>query len=184
MADENNIEQQPSPAKEETGEKKKFNSKILIVGLPVFVVQLIAVYFITANLLLDKIPKTLPNSKSKADSTKVDESAPVKSESKELGKFIFQIEDVIVNPADTEGKRLILASIGFDVAEQKELEEFKAKEVLLKDVIVSTISSKSLLQLSNAMYKDSLKIEIFNRVKTLIPESKLNTIYISKYIIQ
>ena len=29
-----------------------FNPKVLMIGLPIFVVQLVAVYFITANILL------------------------------------------------------------------------------------------------------------------------------------
>ncbi|RMD48033.1 MAG: flagellar basal body protein FliL, partial [Ignavibacteria bacterium] len=42
--------------KNEAQEKKEggFNIKVVILGLPLFIVQLIAVYFITANLLMDK----------------------------------------------------------------------------------------------------------------------------------
>ena len=42
-------------AKPEEQPKSKFNPKILIFGLPIFVIQLIAVYFITANILMKKM---------------------------------------------------------------------------------------------------------------------------------
>jgi flagellar FliL protein len=190
MTDETNLEK-----KEPETEVKKpaskfaignFNPKILIIGIPVFIVQLVLVYFITANFLIEKIPKDTKPESVQVDSSKTAKSTRPETEPKkaEIGKYIFQIEDIIVNPSDTEGKRLILTSIGFDVSEQHAIEEMKSKEVLLKDVIVSTMSSKTLVQLSNSMYKDSIKIEIFNKVNTLLPDSKLNSIYISKYIIQ
>ncbi|MFO7445022.1 MAG: flagellar basal body-associated FliL family protein [Ignavibacteriaceae bacterium] len=161
---------------------KKFNSKILIIGLPIFIVQLVVVYFLTANFLLSKITKPDIDTISK-DSSAVSKTTDAGS-SKELGKHIFLIEDIVVNPADTEGKRLLLTSVGFDLQEETAIQDYKSKEVLLKDAIVTTLSSKSLMQLSNTSFKDSIKSEIITRVKSLIPGSKLNTVYISKYILQ
>jgi flagellar FliL protein len=184
MAEELEIQKKAPEKEEKPARKFPVNTKILIYGIPAFIIQLIIVYFITANFLISKIPKnTQPAGIGKADSTK---TAKVAEEPKkaEFGKYIFQIEDIIVNPADTQGKRLILTSIGFDVAQQDAMAELKSKEVLLKDVIVTTISGKTLAQLSNSIYKDTLKTEIFSKVKHLLPDSKLNTVYISKYIIQ
>ena len=39
----------------ETEGKKGFSLKILLIGLPIFVIQLIAVYFVTTNILLPRI---------------------------------------------------------------------------------------------------------------------------------
>ena len=44
----------PEKAGEET-KKKGFNIKILLIGLPIFIIQLVAVYFITANILISKL---------------------------------------------------------------------------------------------------------------------------------
>jgi len=167
-------------ANEKTG--NKLNLKVFIIGIPVFIVQLIVVYFITANFLISKLPHNNTLAAARVDSTKKALTTDVKAT--EPGKYIFQIEDVIVNPSDTGGKRLILTSFGFDVADETAMKELKLKEVLLKDVIVTTISSKTLMQLSSSMYKDSLKTEIFGKVKKILPDCKLNSIYISKYIIQ
>lgn len=160
--------------------KSGINPKIFIFGLPVFIVQLVAVYFITANILLHKIEgRTL------AESGK-DSKGLVAGNSKamELGKFIYTIDDMIVNPAGTDGKRLLLTSVGLDVPQQKMEEELKTREAMVKDIIISTLSSKTIPELNNTAYRDTLKSAISKKVTMLIPAVKVNNVYFSKYIIQ
>ena len=183
MAEEEKKQEQPvdNPEPEEIKKSSFFSQKVILIGLPLFIVQLVAVYFITANFLLNRVEGSTPNgSRANTENTSEKEG----SNKIELGKYIFLIEDVIVNPAGTEGKKLLLASIGFDLSNENEQNELKSKEVLVKDVIVSTLSSKSLEQLSDSSYRDKLKNEIGQKVTTLIPDLKLNAVYFSKYIIQ
>ncbi len=172
-----NEEKQTKPA------KSGINKKIFIFGIPVFMVQLVAVYFITANILMKKF-------ESKAavggrDSTLVGQADTLHKKPKvELGKFIFPVDDVIVNPSGTDGKRLLLTSLGIDIRTDKMMEELKTREALVKDVIISTLSSKNVEQLNNTSYRDSLKVQIADRLTKLIPSVGINTVYFSKYIIQ
>jgi flagellar FliL protein len=185
MAEEEKQKEKPQEdAQPPAAEKKKsfFNQKIIVIGLPLFIVQLVAVYFITANFLLNKVQGSTPGNLIKTE--KNDKNAANRNQNVELGKFIYLIEDVIVNPEGTEGKKLLLASIGFDVSSEVQQQELKSKEVLVKDVIVSELSSKTLDQLSNSTYRDTLKTQIGSKVKDLIPDLKLNAVYFSKYIIQ
>ncbi|MCX6169917.1 MAG: flagellar basal body-associated FliL family protein [Ignavibacteriales bacterium] len=164
-------------------EKKGLNLKILLFGIPIFIVQLIAVYFITANFLLNKVQTNHSATETPQVETKK-EAAPAQASSKELGKFVFMIEDLIVNPAKTDGKRLLLSSLGFDVSSEKDDQELKSKEVLLKDAVISIMSSKEMTQLSNIAYRDTLRTEIIKRLAQVMPAVKINTIYFSKYILQ
>ncbi len=162
--------------------KPVFNFKILLIGLPVFIVQLIIVYFITANILLKKIESRDINKNSKVKTTKVKnvkDATPVI-----LGKFIYSINDIIVNPAGTDGKRLLLTSVGLDVPQAKMEDELKTRIDMVKDAVISTLSSKSITQLINTTYRDSLKTEIVAKLGKMIPEVKINSVYFSKYIIQ
>jgi flagellar FliL protein len=94
------------------------------------------------------------------------------------------VEDLIINPAKTDGKRLLMSSLGFDVSTEAEHQELKAKDVLLKDAVISVMSSKELVQLGNTAYRDTLRTEIVKRLTQLMPKVKINTIYFSKYILQ
>ncbi len=181
---EENIVPKPEEKPEEAPVKKGFNIKILLFGLPLFVVQLAAVYFITANILLPKIQTHSTSVQS--DSVNTDQAQTKKDSVKniELGKFVYVVDDLIINPAGTDGKRLLLSSIGFDLADEKFQQELKSKEVLVKDAIISVMGSKNMTQLGNSLYRDTLRIQITDRIKKLIPNVEIGNVYFSKYILQ
>ena len=91
---------------------------------------------------------------------------------------------MIVNPAGTKGQRIMLVSMGFDLASEEELKTLESKNVILKDLIISTLSKKTLAELSNYSFRDTLKIELSSNVSSMFPEVKVNNVYFSKYIIQ
>lgn len=168
----------------ESTKKKGLNIKVLLFGIPLFIVQLVAVYFITANFLLNR----MQGSNSAAQNNVAGQVKPADAKKAEkpaeLGKYIFMVEDLIINPANTDGKRLLLSSLGFDVASEQNNQELKEKEVVLKDAVISVMSGKNLSQLANMAYRDTLRTEITKKLGKLMPAVKINTIYFSKYILQ
>lgn len=183
--EENNLEDLTNPETPLEKKKSGFNNKIILFGLPLFVAQLVAVYFITANILLSKMHGAAESIEEGTahDSVNISTDSVLKP-GIELGIYIYSVEDIIVNPAQTDGKRLLLATVGFDLGSEEQKTELNSKEVLVKDIIISTLSSKTLQQLNDSLYKDTLKIEISKKVMQYIPGVKLNSIYFSKYIIQ
>ncbi len=166
-------------------ESKSSMSKILMIGLPIFIVQLVVVYFITANILLDRFKEefraeAVLGDLALLDSIKTDDNKPV---SKEYGKFIHNIDDIIVNPANTAGEQLLLASMAFDLNSEANMQEMVAKDVMVKDLVISVLSSKQIHDLSRNEFKDSLRVEIKERVEGYLPDVEINRIYFSKYII-
>lgn len=101
----------------------------------------------------------------------------------ELGKFIYNIDDIICNVAETNG-RLLLVSIGFDLGNEEQLQTVKSKQILVQDITISVLSGKNIAQLSNIAYRDTIKTEISKNVIAAIPKTKINDIYFYKYIIQ
>ncbi len=160
--------------------KKGFNPKILIIGLPLFIIQLLAVYYVTANILLTKIVEQQGLvSKTEADSIDAD----LKEKKEPAGTNIFKIEDVIINPAGTGGQRIMLVSLGIDVDTEEHVKLLESKLVILKDMIIVTISAKTMAELGEIGYKDVLKSELMAKVMELFPAVKVNNIYFDKYVI-
>lgn len=165
------------------------NMKVILFGLPLFILQLIVVYFVTANILLNKVQGTTANQQTaqqtqtaaKENQNPAAKKAEPKTEA--IGKFIHSVDDVIVNPAGTNGEQLLLASIAFDLASQEAQKELTDKEIIVKDMIISVLSSKTITQLSNTLYKDTLRTEISKKLQTNLPLVKVNKVYFSKYII-
>lgn len=172
-----------------------FNPKVLMIGLPIFIVQLVAVYFITANVLLSGHSKSSDSEEPKTEEV-TEEKSEGSEESKEGEKkegkegensgsaLIFALDDMIVNPANTNGKMLLLASLGLAVESEESKKSLEEKQVIVKDAVISVLSSKNVGQLSSSTYRDTLKTEILKNLSTQLPGSKVNNIYFSKFIIQ
>jgi len=161
----------------------KFNPKVLIIGLPIFVIQLVAVYFITANVLINKTPSQAVGAVPKSEK-KTEKAVEQKQKQQEVGKHIASFDDIIVNPAGTNGQKLMLTSVSFDMPDEKQLQEIKDKELIVKDIIINTLSNKTLSEVSKVGYKDTLKIELANNVMNKFGKLKVNNVYFTKYIIQ
>ena len=96
---------------------------------------------------------------------------------------IFNIEDLIINPAGTSGQRLLLLSLGFGVADDDKLNTLKENEVIIKDMVINTVSQKTLGTLSRIELKDSLKVELAQKINQAYPQVKIKNVYFSKYLI-
>lgn len=165
--------------------KVGLNPKILFIGLPLFIVQLVVVYFVTANVLLSKIENSNSDAAGSDTTGTISQNADTStSGAVELGKFIYLLEEIIVNPAETDGKRLLLASVGFDVQSEEQKTILASKEILIKDITLSTLSSKSIRQLVDPLYRDSIRIELKQSVERSVPTVRINSVFFSKYIIQ
>ena len=168
-----------------------FNPKILMIGLPIFIVQLVAVYFITANILMPGSNSGTTKAESKSETQTEGTSGEHSGKSEDgktsirgTGGVIFSVEDMIVNPAQTNGKMLLLASLGLSVESEESKKVLEEKQVVVKDAILSVLSSKNVNQLGSATYRDTLKTEILKNLAVEIPDTKVNNIYFSKFIIQ
>ena len=167
-------------AKIETKEKKKkgFNFKVILIGLPLFIVQLVLVYFITATFLV----KSSTSSHTEKDGEQVEEVSEEDTEHSEPQK-IFNIEDLIINPAGTSGQRLLLLSIGLSVGNEEKLNLLKENEVVIKDIVINTVARKTLGSLSKIELKDSLKVELAENINSVYPKAQIKNVYFSKYLI-
>jgi len=182
--DKNDIVTNPTPSNEKGSLKKP---KLLIIGLPVFVVQLVLVYFITANFLVNNTQGSINRSSVEKNSTvkeQPSDSTAENNSSESSGNFIYNVDDVIVNPANTNGKMLLLTSIGLDCEKEDTKKNLESKQIVVKDIIISVLSSKTVDQLSQMTYRDSIKTELTGKLKKQIPDAKINNVYFSKFIIQ
>jgi len=173
----------PEKAGEET-KKKGFNIKILLIGLPIFIIQLVAVYFITANILISKL-QPASNKGIAADSTLAAELPPEKKASgkEEAGSFIVPITGVIVNPKNSGGQHYLMVNLGIDVDSPEHQKLLASRTIIIKDLLLTYLSSKTLPELTAPAFKDELKKTLEASIKKLMKEIKVNNIYFSKYIV-
>jgi flagellar FliL protein len=167
--------------KEETPEAKPASAqpapkqKLLIYGGAVFVLQLVVIYFVVAKFIMPASPHQ--------ESEKVNE-ATEKEKTETVEQHIFVIKDLIINPAGTNGTRFLLTTIGFEVSTAEAAKELETREIQLRDILNTILTSKGLDDLANAQQREELRTEIAAKARELVRNTELKNVYFSKFIIQ
>jgi flagellar basal body-associated protein FliL len=166
------VEETPSKPK-----VKKGKSKLLTVGIPVVLVQIILAYIIVVWLLRPSMPE-----KEKEEGTKTEVKKPKK---KEAFGIPFMIEKLTINiQSEDKRSRFLVGDIGFECEAQKTVDEMTTRVVQIKDIVIGTISSKKLAQLlNNTFIEDTLKTELRDKVNDILMNGQVKSVYFSQRII-
>jgi len=155
---------------------RKSNKPLMIVAI--VLAQLVAAYFLVGFFL--SRGETGPKPGKAAE-------AATKSENREQRfqfDHVFVVKDLIVNPAGTNGLRFLLTTIGLEVSSDATEKECEKRNVQIHDAIISILTSKTLPQLDDVNYRDSLKAEIKGQINSDLASGSVINVYFSKFIIQ
>ena len=161
-------------------EKKKGQTgslkRMLIMWIPLFLIQLVVSYVVVAKFLR---PKMSPQ-------TEKVEYEIAKKERDNKGEFgeVLLIEDIIVNPKGTDGRRFVNISVGFECESGDIISELEKRQILVRDYLISLISDLTISQIDSRAGKDSLRNKIKERVNELLPEEGVVNVYFDNFIMQ
>jgi flagellar protein FliL len=175
MAEQNN----PAPeAKETVGgappEKKKGKGKLIML-LAIILIPLMAggtVAYIQFEPLAAMLGLEIGT-----------EHAEEEEEPITYGEFA-QIEGMIINPADSGGKRYLLISVGLESHSPAALEELGAKEVVVRDTILKVLGVRTVNELADVALRNQIKDEIRHAVNDVLGEGKIDRMYFTQYVLQ
>ena len=165
--------QQQTPAAETPAAQPLLTRKMLMIGIPVVFVEAVLVYFLTAMFVVPRISGAAEH--------------PAEADKKPLAvpePQVFVVNDLIVNPAGTNGTRFLLTTIGVEVSTPEAKAELEKKELQVRDILNSILTSKGLDSLVDVGHRESLRREIFERVRKLLTTGKPEQVYFSKFIVQ
>ncbi|HVN48865.1 MAG TPA: flagellar basal body-associated FliL family protein [Bacteroidota bacterium] len=164
----------PVPAQIPAASSSISFQKILMIGVPVFILQVVVIYFLMVKVIAK------PSASSEPALSAGTEKAV--AESAELNLFV--VKDIIINPAGTNGGRFLLATIGVDVNSPEALQELNKKEVQVRDVLNTVLTEKTLPQLIDVTQRGQLRTEMGKKIGDILVSGKVKNIYFSKFIIQ
>lgn len=185
-----------APEQNEKKEEKKSGGtmkKLLIFGVPAFLVQLVVIYFLTAKFV---VPMTLQSqigkiAKHETKDEHTDGEEPTgegaedeEEESTPKVQQVYVVKDLIINPAGTNGQRYLLTTIAFNVSSESALKELEGKELLVRDMLNSILTSKTMDQLIDVAQREALREEIQKKAKEILSRGKVKGVYFSKYVVQ
>lgn len=148
--------------------------KVLVFGVPIFLVQVVLLYFLATKFL---VPTTAVQATEK-------KAEPASEKKEEPARQVYVVSDLIVNPAGTNGTRFLLTTIGVEVDSPQTKSELEKKDIQVRDALISILTSKGLDQLGKVDQREVLRGEIAAKVGEMLKSGKPKNIYFGKFIIQ
>ncbi len=97
---------------------------------------------------------------------------------------IYTIRDIVINPAGTGGTRFLSVSFGFELGTPELEAVFMAREAVIRDALITILSSKTVAQLTDPKEKEIIRYQIKKRVSDLIHSEGLAGVYYTDFVLQ
>ncbi len=97
---------------------------------------------------------------------------------------IYQITDIIVNPAGTQGRRYLVVSLGMEVTGKNAMAEIQLREPQIRDALITLLSSKTLEFLADVLNRESMREEIMTVTNQFVEKGEVIRIYFIGYVLQ
>lgn len=161
MAEERDIQEQENTEKVSSS----FDFRIILVGLLIFLAAMGASYFLMKSLMAPLYPEK-----------------ETQAESQDSGKLI-EIAEFTTNIADVGGNRYVKVEVFLEVKDKKDVAKIEESMPLIKDVILSTLASKSAADL-DVRNRENLKEEIKQRLNEKLGANTVSDVYFTNFIMQ
>lgn len=126
--------------------------------------------------------------KSSSHSSKPEKKKKAKSGHGEAGEgsgsIVYAIKDIVVNPAGTGGSRFLSVSFGFELASVDLEMAFEDREPLIRDALITILSSKTVSQLTDAKQKEIMRYQVRRRLSKLLKTDGLEGVYFTDFVLQ
>lgn len=122
-----------------------------------------------------------------ADGEEHDAPADGKGEAAAGGGNLHLIDNLVLNPAGSGGARFLMLATAIEFSEAARVDETKARDSEVRDVILRVLGAKSVDELSEMSYRESIKAELADSLGALYKKSKkkaIRRIYFPQFVIQ
>jgi len=178
MAEEEKKEE--NTEEEEKPEKSGGNNLILII-IVVLLVLLLIVGGVVAYLMLSGDDEENPEAVKQ-------EKVEKKKSHKEIDDLtvgpMYPLDKFTVNLLSQNGSRYLVAKIDLEQENPEMTPELDSKVSLIRDIIISILSSKTVEEISTPKGKEKLKEEIIDQINKYLEDGEVKRIYFTNFIIQ
>jgi len=97
---------------------------------------------------------------------------------------LFKIDNIIVNPAGAQGSHFLMASIAFEVPDDRVETRLRDHEVQVRDVVISTLERQSMDTLVQPGIRETLKKDLTDAVTPIAQPTAWIHCYLPQFVIQ
>lgn len=102
----------------------------------------------------------------------------------EGGGASWPIENLVLNPAGSNGTRFLMVAATFEMKDEAAKEAAKDKEAEARDVILALLGKKSIDELADISQREAIKKEVLAAVAPLFPKGTVTKVFFPQFVIQ
>jgi len=178
MAEE---EKKEENSEEEEKTEKSGGNNIVLILIIVLLVLLLAIGGVVAYLMLSGGDEENPDTTVKQE--KVEKKSRRKINDLTVGPM-YPLDKFTVNLLSENGGRYLVAKIDLEQDSEELTPELDRKVSLIRDIIISILSSKTVEEISTSKGKMKLKEEIINQINRYLEDGEIKRVYFTNFVIQ
>lgn len=97
---------------------------------------------------------------------------------------VLVLDNLVLNPANSGGSRYLLLTVAIESTDAKSVAALTARDAELKDLLLTTLSSKTVDQLSDISAREGIKAELTAAVKERFGKTSVKQLYFPQFVIQ
>ena len=97
---------------------------------------------------------------------------------------IVKIEDLIVNPAGTGGRRFLKVAAAIEVHDPKTAREAELRSAQLRDLLLRDLAARTLDELTDPVAKEEMRVTIIDELNEILGQGKVTNLYFTEYVVQ
>jgi len=97
---------------------------------------------------------------------------------------MYPLDKFTVNLLSQNGSRYLVAKIDLEQENEEMTAELDKKVSLIRDIIISILSSKTVEEISTPKGKEKLKEEIINQINKYLEDGEIKRVYFTNFVIQ
>lgn len=165
---------------------KSGNKLILFggIGLGAIVIGIVLALFVIKPMLSDAPAEDESGNTEQVAQKKEVKKAKHYENGEKAESIIYAIKNIVINPAGTGGSRFLSVSFGFQLESKQLEEEFTQKEPIIRDALITIMSSKTVAELTDSRQKEICRYQIKKRVSELMHTDELDGVYYTDFVLQ
>jgi flagellar FliL protein len=114
-----------------------------------------------------------------------DEEHGGKDGEKKAGATVHMMENLVLNPAGSNGTRFLMAAVAAEVKDEKVKEEMNGRDAELRDAILRVLGERTVDQLADMGLREGLKKELIDSLNSrLQSKTAVKRVYFPQFVIQ
>lgn len=97
---------------------------------------------------------------------------------------IYQMDNLVLNPAGSGGTRFLLLSVALEVKDAGTSDMLKGHDAEMRDAILRLFGSKTVDQVSEASSREELRGEVLAELNKMLPAGSIRRVYFPQFVIQ